>query len=261
MTLKALIFDVDGTMAETENVHRRAFNRAFVADGLKWHWGLDLYKDLLGVTGGKERIRHYAAVADPAFLAADDAEAHIGALHARKTELYVDMLETGEVGFRPGIERLIGEARAQGLMLAIATTTTPVNVTALLEGVLGPEGPGLFDVIAAGDAVANKKPAPDVYTCALDRLRVAPGACIAFEDSDAGLASAIGAGVPAVVTRSAFTRSGDAAGAVAVLSHLGEPDQPSEAFQGSLNGRTMVDVALLTEWLALRPGKPARVCG
>lgn len=216
---KALIFDVDGTLAETEEAHRAAFNQAFVDAKLAWHWDRDLYAELLKVTGGKERIRHFVlseggedCYLDPGFIAI---------LHREKTQHYTRIVDGGGLELRPGVGALIAHARAEGMKLAIATTTSLANVEALLAAAFGPTGRDLFPVIVAGDMVAHKKPAPDVFMEALRQLDLAAGDCLALEDSVNGLRSALGAGLDTLVTPSAYTRDEDFTGAHAVLPDLG----------------------------------------
>lgn len=225
MELQALIFDVDGTLADTErDGHRVAFNAAFAEAGLPWHWDEARYGELLAVTGGKERMRFYAERYDPAFLAAAGAEARIRELHAAKTRHYLALLEAGHIPLRPGVARLIAEARAAGLRLAIATTTTPENVTTLLRTGLGADAAGWFEVVGAGDVVPKKKPAPDIYFWVLERLRLPAAACLAIEDSANGLKSALAAGVPTLVSTSVYTVNEEFAGALAVRSDLSTVD-------------------------------------
>lgn len=210
MTWQALIFDVDGTLADTERAgHRVAFNAAFADLGLAWHWDEPLYDELLQVAGGRERIRHYARVADRWFLARPDVSETIARLHARKTEHYLRLVADGAVTLRPGVDRLLREARAEGIRLAIATTTTAENVAALLTSTLGRDAVSWFEVIGAGDVVAVKKPAPDIYTWVLARLRLPASACLAVEDSGVGLAAAADAGIPTVVTPSEHAAGDD----------------------------------------------------
>lgn len=220
-TRQALIFDVDGTLAETErDGHRPAFNAAFRDCGLAWHWDEQRYGALLAITGGKERIRHYATHDAPAIAARPDFDALVSQLHRIKTAHYLRLVDQGQLPLRPGIARLINEARQAGLRLAIATTTTPENVDALLRANLGPDAPGWFDVIGAGDIVPAKKPAPDIYQWVLDRLALPPSACLAIEDSEIGLKSALTAGLRCVVTVSEYTRGQDFRGAWQVLQGL-----------------------------------------
>jgi len=222
--LKALLFDVDGTLADTErDGHRVAFNRAFADAGLDWHWDVATYGQLLNVTGGKERIRYFIDTFKPAMEAGVALDDFIPVLHQSKTRHFVSLLQSGAIPLRPGVKRLLNEARAAGLRLAIATTTTAENVTALLSATLGEESIAWFDVIAAGDVVAEKKPAPDIYIYALQKLGLQASECLAFEDSDNGLLSSTGAGLTTVVTVNGYTREQDFTAAAIVLDRLDEP--------------------------------------
>ena len=244
--LKALIFDVDGTLADTErDGHRIAFNRAFADAGLDWEWSEALYGELLSVTGGKERIRYYLDRYNRGFDRPADLDGFIAGLHRAKTDHYTKLLAEGEIPLRLGVRRLLETARREGLRLAIATTTTPANVQALLEHALGPASPGWFDVIAAGDVVPAKKPAPDIYDLALAELGLSAADCLAFEDSENGIRSARGAGLGTLVTINEYTRSHDFEGALLVLDHLGEPERPFSVIAGDAAGATHVDLALL----------------
>ena len=213
-----MIFDVDGTLSETEETHRKAFNRAFEYAGLSWHWHRKLYNELLAVTGGKERIRYFIESFDAPDVPPVELDDLIPSLHAKKTETYTEMVSSGEVELRPGIRELIKDAREKGLRLAIATTTTPANVDALLDVTLG--GSSDFEVICAGDSVANKKPAPDVYECTLGKMGLPPEACVALEDSRNGLLSAVAAGIPTVVTPGIYTKDHDFSEAAFVINDL-----------------------------------------
>ena len=244
--LDAVIFDVDGTLAETErDGHRPAFNAAFKEFGLDWEWDVPMYGELLAVTGGKERMRAYCQKYRPAFLERADADAMIAELHKTKTRHYVKLMEQGIIPPRPGVLRLINDLRANGVRIAIATTTTPENVDALLATTLKDLPGDTFEVIGAGDIVPAKKPAPDIYTWVMEKMGLAPATCIAVEDSRNGVRSAVGAGLPVLVTKSTYTLDEDFSGAAAVLSDLGEPGAGFTAFSGSVNGVTVVDTILL----------------
>jgi beta-phosphoglucomutase-like phosphatase (HAD superfamily) len=247
--LKALLFDVDGTLADTErDGHRPAFNAAFREFGLNWDWDVDLYGRLLAVTGGKERIRFYVDSFRPAEARPADFDDLVVELHRAKTRHYTRLLADGGIPLRPGVRRLLDETREAGLTLAVATTTTPENVTALLRHSLAEDGPAWFNLIAAGDIVPAKKPAPDIYLWALERLGLAPEECLAFEDSDNGLRAALGAGLRTVVTVNDYTRDHDFSGALAVLSDLGEPGAPFSRLDEAGSG--VADLAQLRAWAA-----------
>ncbi|HHI76339.1 MAG TPA: HAD family hydrolase [Gammaproteobacteria bacterium] len=240
--IEALIFDVDGTLADTErDGHRVAFNRAFADAGLDWEWDVPLYGRLLAVTGGKERIRHYLSEYNRDFRPPPDLDAFVADLHAAKTAHYKALMAEGRVPLRPGVERLLREARAAGIPLAIATTTTMDNVTALLENTLGSESIGWFAEIGAGDIVPRKKPAPDIYDWVLERLGLSPERVVAFEDSGHGVTSAADAGIRRIlVTTNDYTRDQDFSRAALVLDQLGEPGSPprtasGEPLQGPVN--------------------------
>lgn len=217
---KAIIFDVDGTLAETEDLHRKAFNRAFAEYGLSWHWDRSLYRDLLEVSGGKERIRHYDDQQIADHLPAADRDRFIREMHGVKTGIYTQMVAAGEAHLRPGVRELIESAAANGLRLAIATTTSLPNVEALLGAAFGTRGMDYFEAVCAGDVVAHKKPAPDIYLMALEELGLAASDCIAIEDSRNGLLSARQAGIPTIVTPGIYTRDQDFTEAMLVAASL-----------------------------------------
>jgi HAD superfamily hydrolase (TIGR01509 family) len=243
--LKALIFDVDGTLADTErDGHRVAFNQAFQSADLDWNWSVELYGELLAITGGKERIRHYLDKYNPSFEAPTDLKAFIAGLHAAKTEHYCTMLAEGRIPLRTGAERLIKEAREAGLRLAIATTTTMPNVTVLLEHTLGKESLDWFDIIAAGDIVPAKKPAPDIYIHVLEKMGWAPEECLALEDSENGLLSAAQADLKTIITINDYTRNHTFEGAALVLDCFGEPTAPFQVLAGDAKGAGYFSVEL-----------------
>ncbi|MBN8771769.1 MAG: HAD family hydrolase [Thiobacillus sp.] len=246
MTLHALLFDVDGTLADTErDGHRPAFNQAFADAGLDWHWDVALYGKLLAVTGGKERMKHYIDHFRPDYRKPDNFDELVAELHKAKTRIYSALAAQGGIPMRPGVKRLLVEARAAGLRLAIATTTTPENVTVLLEHSLGAGTQDWFEVIAAGDIVPAKKPAPDIYHYALEKMGLAAADCLAFEDSENGLRASLGAGLKTLVTVNDYTLDHDFTGAAVVLSDLGEPGAPNQRLAGAELSQPFVDVAYL----------------
>jgi HAD superfamily hydrolase (TIGR01509 family) len=244
--LKALIFDVDGTLTDNEHSgHRVAFNRAFREAGLDWHWDEPLYDRLLEVFGGKERIRFFLERFHPGFRVPGDIDAFIGELHQRKTAHYLALLKSGALPLRPGVARLIREARASGLKLAIASTTTLENALLLLTLSLGEQSVDWFDVIACGDVVSRKKPAPDIYRFTLQQLGLEPGDCLVIEDTEAGLASARAAGLTTLVTVNSATRNQDFTGAAIVLDQLGEPGRAFRVLAGDAGTFSYADLAFL----------------
>lgn len=248
--LKALLFDVDGTLADTErDGHRIAFNRAFAQAGLDWEWTDALYGRLLAISGGKERMEYYLRECSGGAQPSKEQLALIADLHAVKNRYYWEMLDRGEIGLRPGVERLLREARAAGLRLAVATTTTGGNVRALLRNTLGEEAEGWFELIASADEVSDKKPSPAVYEYCLQQMGLTAAECIAFEDSENGMAATSAAGIRVIITVNGYTEDGDYAGASLVLDMLGEPDAPCRVLGGRSAARSSVgncvDVALL----------------
>jgi HAD superfamily hydrolase (TIGR01509 family) len=245
--LEALIFDVDGTLADTErDGHRVAFNLAFKDAGLDWNWSVALYGDLLAVTGGKERIRYYLERYNSNFKAPSDLEGFIAGLHAAKTQHYTRMLSEGLIPVRRGVKRLIREAKEEGLRLAIATTTTPANVSALLQHSLDPDSETWFEVIAAGDVVPAKKPAPDIYLWAMQQMNLQPQVCLAIEDSYNGVQSASGASIKSIlVTTNSYTQGDDFNGASLVIDQLGEPDRPFRVIRGEADGYRYANIDML----------------
>ncbi|MHB1360297.1 MAG: HAD-IA family hydrolase [Rhodocyclaceae bacterium] len=214
MALRALIFDVDGTLANTErDGHRPTFNSAFEEVGLDWHWSEKFYGTLLNVTGGEERIRYYAEKYDPETLARPDFEQLLQRIHALKTRNYQRLITARTIPLRSEIGHLICDARTEGVRLAIASSSKRENIARLLQANLGPTADRWFDVIASGDAVTAKKPAPDIYLWALKELGLPARDCLAVEDSAHGLAASLAAGIPTVVTVSDYTMNENFEGA------------------------------------------------
>jgi HAD superfamily hydrolase (TIGR01509 family) len=226
MSIEALVFDVDGTLADTEEVHRMAFNLAFDQLGLGWHWEQAEYRSLLAVTGGKERMKAYIDSLPLGTAEKKRLHERVPEIHAAKTQHYTDIARRGGIALRPGVLRFLEEAQNAGLRLAIASTTTAVNIDALLQATLGSRGLTMFDVIACGDQVRAKKPASDIYLLALETLGVPPERAIAIEDSPNGLRSALGAGLWTLVTPTFWTEGSDFRGAGLVLPGLGDTTDP-----------------------------------
>ncbi|ACK66037.1 HAD-superfamily hydrolase, subfamily IA, variant 3 [Rippkaea orientalis PCC 8801] len=244
--LKALIFDVDGTLAQTErDGHRVAFNLAFAEAGLEWYWSESLYGELLAVAGGKERIRFYLQQYHRDFT--EDLDHLIPRLHQAKTEHYRQLLSSGKITLRLGVKRLIEEAYQEGIRLAIATTSALPNALALLEKNLDQTW---FEVIAAGDIVPAKKPAPDIYHYVLDQMNLAAENCLVFEDSCHGLMAATQAGLKTVVTVNDYTINQDFSRATLVINHLGEPEEPFKIIQGEVSNKHYLDLNLAKELLS-----------
>lgn len=250
--LRALIFDVDGTLADTEATHRDAFNKAFAAAGLPWHWDLPLYNRLLDVAGGSERILHYWHSVDARAAQEPSAREAVARLHAAKTRIYECLAGDGRLALRPGVLRLILEASAQGMPMAIATTTTPANIDALLRGPLGAGWRRYFKAIGDASTAARKKPDPQVYLQVLAAMGLCGADCLAFEDSHNGLLAARAAGIPTIVTPTAFTSTHDFRGAMLVLAGLDGTEDEASAMepQGAARAQPPVDLAALRHWHA-----------
>ena len=247
MSLKALIFDVDGTLSNTEyDGHLRAFNETFKLFELDWHWDSKLYSELLSVSGGKERLAHYINHYNPNLernLSVND----IADIHNKKTEIFVNHIANGDISLRIGVDRLIKEAIECGLRLGIATTTSLKNVEALMISMLGESALDKFEVIGAGDVVKRKKPASDIYQYVLDKMSLSCHECIAFEDSEIGFTSSTSAGLKTVVTLSEYNKEQIFKGALIVLDHLGEENQPFEIIKGKPTNHSFVNVDYLKE--------------
>ncbi len=248
MTLEALIFDVDGTLADTEETHRRAFNDAFADFGFEWQWDRDLYRELLRVGGGKQRIRRYMETRHRDVSIKSGLDGIIADLHKRKTELYGRRLGCGAVPLRPGVERLIGQAHDEGIRIAIATTTSRANVDRLFADTMGSGALGWFEVIGSGEWVAEMKPSPEIYLRVLEEMALSPDACLALEDSANGLKAAMAANVATVITPATYTLDDDFSGALAVISDFGEPGRPFRVLAGDVCEKTFADTDLLRLW-------------
>jgi HAD superfamily hydrolase (TIGR01509 family) len=221
--LKALVFDCDGVLAETErDGHRIAFNRMFAAKGYDFEWDEAPYKELVKIGGGKERMKHFFDQTSwPA--GTSDKDALVRELHELKTDYYTQIIESGELPLRPGVARLVDEAIAAGVKLAVCSTSNEKAVHTVVERLLGPERKAKFEVILAGDVVSKKKPDPEIYRLVLDRLHLRPTQCVVVEDNRNGLLAAKGAGMSCVVTTNGYTKDEDFREADLVVSELGDP--------------------------------------
>jgi HAD superfamily hydrolase (TIGR01509 family) len=243
--LRALIFDVDGTLADTEEFHRRAFNATFAAADLNWWWNRGTYRELLRVAGGRQRMRAFAEQEDQVTTQRTDFEQLLTALHAAKTRRYDASLREEPLPLRPGIARLFDEAAAAHVTLAIATTTTAANLDALLEPHFGRAWRERFAAIVSGSEIKRLKPEPDVYIEALRQLGLDARECLAFEDSANGIRSAGAAGLAVVATPTWYSLADALPPAFVSLPHLGDPEKP---LPKGAPGAPYVDVARLRAW-------------
>jgi len=223
--IKALIFDCDGVLADTErDGHRVAFNKAFTAKGYAIEWDVELYGKLLAVSGGKERMRHYF---DQYGWPPDvtDKDALLKELHKLKTDFFMEIIESGQLPLRPGIARIVDEAIAANVTLAVCSTSHERAVNLVVERLLGLQRKDHFAAILAGDVVSMKKPDPEIYNLASQRLGLKPTECVVVEDSRNGLLAAKAAGMYCIVTTNGYTKDEDFTGADLVVSELG--DEPN----------------------------------
>jgi HAD superfamily hydrolase (TIGR01509 family) len=219
--MKALIFDCDGVLVDTErDGHRVAFNRAFAAAGIDAEWDVELYGELLKIAGGKERMTHYFNEAG--WPNGQTAASLIPELHKRKTTIFTELIASGELPLRPGITRIIDEARAAGIRLGVCTTSDPKAINGVLD-LMGAQRKGWFEIVLAGDVVAKKKPNPEIYNLARAKLGLDARDCVVIEDSRNGLLAASGAGMRCLITTSAYTLDEDFAEASRVVPELGDP--------------------------------------
>ena len=253
MVLKAILFDVDGTLADTEALgHRPAYNRAFRELGLEFRWGPKLYRKLLKQQGGRERLKYYFSTYQPPLgeytaEAKADPDAWVARVHELKSRYFRRYMKHGRVPLRAGISRLMREAYQAGIQLAIVTNASKRTLEPVLEYSMGPELASAIAVIASGEEVTRKKPAPDVYLLAMQRLNIQPGECVALEDSEMGLEAASAAGASVVVTVNSDTLEQDFTEAALVVSSLGEPGAPTHVIKGHLSGHPWVTIQTLQQ--------------
>lgn len=246
MPLRAILFDLDGTLIETEEVHRLAFNDTFTHSGMGWRWQPDEYRELLAIKGGEARIYHYITTRCADEVPEGERRELAGRLHRQKREAFRARIEgENRLTLRPGVARLMDSAQKEGIRLALVTASTRATVEPLLKSVPGLP-PDVFDAVITGDQVAHNKPAPDLYALALKSLALSAGDCIAVEDCQMGVAAARAASVPALVTVSEYTAQGSFEEAWAVVSSLGEPHAPCRVITGAPLPGGVVDIS----WLA-----------
>lgn len=261
MSLKAILFDVDGTLADTEALgHRPAYNRAFRSLQLPFRWGPKLYRKLLKQPGGRERLKHYLQKYRPdlgleASEAQQNLDAWVAKVHTLKSHYFKRYMRRGSVPLRPGIARLMREARAADVRLAIVTNASLKTLRPVLRYSMGPELAAEVEVIASGEEVQHKKPAPDLYRLAMQRLQLDPDECVALEDSEMGLTAAAAAGLAAVVTINSDTLEQDFTEASLVVSSLGEPGAPTRVLKGQIDGLPWVTLDTLRTVAAQRAGQ------
>eukprot|EP00980_Cylindrotheca_fusiformis_P004326 scaffold921_cov126-Cylindrotheca_fusiformis.AAC.5 len=224
--LEAILWDMDGVLADTErDAHRPAFNVAFAEqDNLNTEWDVERYGALLEVGGGKERMTaHWNEVGWPEGFPQeeDERQAKVKELHLRKTEIFMDLINQGDVPLRPGVLRVIDAAIDAGLKLAVCSTSNEKAVRNLVHTLMGPERESKFEIFA-GDMVQRKKPAPDVYNMAVEKMGLDKSKCVIVEDSHIGLGAAMAAGIACIVTKSSYTADEDFTGADMIVDELGD---------------------------------------
>ena len=245
--LKAIIFDMDGTLADTEDIHRIAFNQAFAENKLNWEWSVAEYKQLLAISGGKERIRNYFQIQKTLPDENTDLWHLAESIHKRKSDIYREMLIAGQIQLRSGVRRLIDDAINNNIILSIATSSSHSNVETLLQNALGEEAMSLFSVIVTADTVEDKKPSPAVYQMVLSELGLNAQNCIAIEDTYNGNKAANSANLKTVITTHLYTYDDDFSNASLVVDQLGEEENPFVVNFGNAFGKKMVDVELLRQ--------------
>ncbi|MFQ5622850.1 MAG: HAD hydrolase-like protein [Paracoccaceae bacterium] len=260
MSLSALIFNAEGALAETEDVHRAAYNEAFREFGFSWVWSRSDHIGLRHVEDGAERIRTYARTTHPVFWAAFRDSGVFARIFRRKAALYSGMLADGAVALRPGVSRLIGEAMSEGIALAAVTPGTRADFRRLLTGQLGGDAAGWIGTVISSEDESSRGANP--YAAALEELGVAADAAIAFESSAHGTRRAAEAGLGVVATPGIYTSSERFDDAWLVLSDLGRPAEPFDILHGPDLPHDFIGIeALLALRRAVRGGQAQRSGG
>jgi len=247
MRLNAVLFDVDGTIAESEELHRISFNESFKEYGLAWYWDEEIYKELTLIGGGKERIKYYIERACPEMLSHKNLTDYIKALHKVKSQIYKDNLEEKGATLRPGIQRLLDELKVNKIRTALVSSTTEENLNNLFKIGLKITPENFFEVVGHGECTPNKKPSPEIYFWVLEKMKLPPEACVAIEDAPRGVDSALDAGLKVIVTPSQYTTSEDFRKGNLIISNLGEPDQGFKLIKGQSYGHSFVNLELLNK--------------
>jgi len=243
--LKAIIFDVDGTLAATEETHRQAFNAAFTEFNIPFQWSVSEYIELLNISGGKERILKFLQSKEFEAPGNENLREYTLKVHQRKSEIYREKLIAGHIGLRNGVDRLIKEAKQKGISMAIATCTSKANVEVVLENALGENALSYFITLVSCDLVTDKKPSPAVFQYALANLGLKPENCVVLEDTSNGNRAALAAGIKTVITTHPLTVDEDFTGASLVIDQLGEPEENFTVSSGDAFGANYVDMDLL----------------
>ena len=249
MKLNAVFFDVDGTIAETEDLHRRSFNESFKEFSLDWYWDEAIYKELIQMGGGQERIKHYINRAWPEMLNYKNLTKYISSIHKIKNEIYEDYLTESSIRLRPGVLRLITELREKEVKLGLVSSTSEENVNNLFQKGLKIELNDYFDIVAHGECTINKKPSPEIYEWILEKLKLPPQSCVVIEDSPRGLEAAVGANLRVIITPSVFTENEKFNGAKLVISDLGDYKKPFKYIDGVNCHEKLVNYELLQRLL------------
>ena len=245
MELKAVLFDVDGTIAESEELHRNAFNESFKEYGLSWYWDEAIYRELTLVGGGRERIKHYIERTSPEVLSYKNLTSYIDSLHKVKSQIYKDNLcETG-ISLRPGVKRLINELNKNKIRMSLVSSTTKENLDNLFRIGLNVDPNDWFEIIGHGDCTKYKKPSPEIYHWVLEKMKLPSKGCIAIEDAPRGVDSAVNAGLKVIITPSQYTNTEIFEKGNLVLSDLGEPEKPFTLLKGEAFSKNFVDLELI----------------